>query len=131
MTLKQLVFAGLIALLPAAQARTVGIFSGAGTCDGCAATVGQFFLQRHDEVIYLNERTLNARTLAHIQVYVQPGGSDDIDETLDALSPSQIKALREFVHDGGSYFGDMRWCLFGWALQRQTSQKISFFIDWH
>lgn len=94
-----------LALLPSAHARTVGIFTGAGTCNGCGETVAEFFQRRHEKVIYLTEKTLNAATLAQIQVYVQPGGSDDIDETLNALSTSQIKALQQFVRQGGSYLG--------------------------
>ncbi|GAB3255402.1 BPL-N domain-containing protein [Chitinimonas naiadis] len=88
-----------------AHARTVGIFNGAGTCDGCAETVATFFSAQGDKVVYLNEHTLSAAKLAHMEVYVQPGGSDDIDETLDALSTDQVQAIREFVHDGGSYLG--------------------------
>lgn len=88
-----------------AQARTVGIFNGAGTCDGCAETVATFFSAQGDKVVYLNEHTLSANKLAHMEVYVQPGGSDDIDETLDALSSEQVKAIREFVEEGGSYLG--------------------------
>lgn len=95
----------LLCLALSAQARTVGIFNGAGTCPGCGETVAGFFLQRQDKVVYLNEKTLNAAALAGIQVYVQPGGSDDIDETLNALSRAQVEALRRFVADGGSYLG--------------------------
>jgi len=88
-----------------AHARTVGIFNGAGTCDGCAETVATFFSAQGDKVVYLNEHTLTANKLACMEVYVQPGGSDDIDETLDALSTEQVKAIREFVQEGGSYLG--------------------------
>ena len=95
----------LLAFFPVTHARTIGIFNGAGTCEGCGETVGAFFEARHDKVIYLNEKTLNAATLSKIEVYVQPGGSDDIDETLNALVPAQIRALRQFVNRGGSYLG--------------------------
>ena len=95
----------LLAFIPLTNARTIGIFNGAGTCEGCGETVGAFFEARNDKVIYLNEKTLNAATLSKIEVYVQPGGSDDIDETLNALVPAQIKALRQFVNRGGSYLG--------------------------
>ncbi|WP_028452908.1 BPL-N domain-containing protein [Chitinilyticum aquatile] len=103
--MRSFLLAILLTLSGAVHARTVGIFTGAGTCNGCGETVGAFFTARHDRVIYLNEKTLNAATLAQLQVYVQPGGSDDIDETLDALRPEQIKALRQFVKRGGSYLG--------------------------
>ncbi|WP_052190974.1 BPL-N domain-containing protein [Chitinibacter sp. ZOR0017] len=103
--MRHLLLLALLALTPFAQARTIGIFNGAGTCEGCGETVGAFFQARQDKVIYLNEKTLSAATLAKIQVYVQPGGSDDIDETLNALRPAQIRALRQFVQQGGSYLG--------------------------
>jgi len=99
-------FCFLLALLtPLVQAKAVGIFNGSGTCKGCAETVGRFFTQRGDHVVYLNEKTLSVASLRRLQVYVQPGGSDDIDDTLNTQLPTQIKAIRAFVADGGSYLG--------------------------
>lgn len=118
--MKKLFLLSCLALLPSAHARTVGIFTGAGTCSGCGETVGAFFQQRHDKVIYLTEKTLSPTTLAQIQIYVQPGGSDDIDETLDALSSSQIKALQQFVRQGGSYLGI---CAGGYLAGRYSDQQ--------
>jgi glutamine amidotransferase-like uncharacterized protein len=95
-----------LVLLPAlAHSRTIGIFNGAGTCPGCPETVAELFVGRGDRVIYLDQHSLNAASLARLDVYVQPGGSDDLGETLDALSSGQIDALRRFVSRGGRYLG--------------------------
>ncbi|WP_215779991.1 BPL-N domain-containing protein [Paludibacterium sp. B53371] len=103
--MKKWLVSGLWCLSAAVSAQTVGIFNGPGTCDGCAETIGALFTQRGDKVVYLDQRTLSAATLANLQVYVQPGGSDDIDETLDVLSPRQVAALRDFVRGGKRYLG--------------------------
>lgn len=110
----------LLALASLAQARNVGIFDGAGTCDGCARTIGALFKAMGDRVVYLDEHTLDAARLATLQVYVQPGGSDDIDETLDALSPAQVQAIRRFVQHGGSYLGV---CAGAYLAARFSSEK--------
>lgn len=96
----------LLLLLPGlAQARTVAIFNGSGTCQGCPQTVAALFRAAGDRVVYVDQHTLGAKTLGKVQVYVQPGGSDDIDETLDVLRPAQVAALRRFVAQGGHYLG--------------------------
>ncbi|NLR74561.1 BPL-N domain-containing protein [Leeia aquatica] len=94
----------LLATTPV-MSQTIAIFNGAGTCDGCAEAVGERYLDRNDKVIYVNERTLGPDVLGLADVYVQPGGSDDIDETLRALKPEQVQAIRDFVKNGGHYLG--------------------------
>jgi glutamine amidotransferase-like uncharacterized protein len=126
MTIKTMLLTMLLMLCGSAVARTVSIFNGAGTCAGCGETVGAFFQQRGDQVIYLNQRTLSAATLAQIQVYVQPGGSDDIDETLDALSNKQIKALQQFIRQGGSYLGICAGAYLAGRYSDQNSKKPAF-----
>lgn len=95
----------LLALPGPAAAVVVAVFNGAGTCRGCGETVGALFAARGDRVVYLDQHTLSARALARVRIYVQPGGSDDIDDTLDALSARQVRAIRDFVRGGGSYLG--------------------------
>jgi glutamine amidotransferase-like uncharacterized protein len=103
--MRELLLIGLLFLSPLADARSIGIFNGAGICPGCAETVAALFVERGHRVIYLDQRSLSAASLGGLDVYVQPGGSDDIGETLDALTPRQIDALRRFVSRGGRYLG--------------------------
>ncbi|WP_168191899.1 BPL-N domain-containing protein [Chromobacterium phragmitis] len=103
--MKTLLALALLLFTCSAPARDVGIFNGAGVCPGCAEAVAAFFDPQRDTVQYLNESNLDSARLKRISLYVQPGGSDDIDETLDALRPAQVQALRRFVADGGGYLG--------------------------
>ncbi|MEC5207644.1 glutamine amidotransferase-like uncharacterized protein [Vogesella perlucida] len=103
MTRYLILLTGLLAL-PALAANVV-IFRGAGTCDGCPEAVGKLLQHQHHRVSYVDEHTLSAQRLRGATLYVQPGGSDDIDETLQALQPAQVQALRRFVANGGHYLG--------------------------
>lgn len=87
------------------SAETAVIFAGAGTCEGCASTVAAMLQQRNYQVHLVNEHQLNAEVLHQADLYVQPGGSDDIMDTLSVLSAYQIQAIRDFVAQGGSYLG--------------------------
>jgi glutamine amidotransferase-like uncharacterized protein len=103
--LQKLVLATALLSSAHVMSQTIAIFNGAGTCEGCGESVGKLFQQQHHQVIYLNENTLNSKVLKAVDVYVQPGGSDDIDETLNALKPEQVDAIRDFVKSGGHYLG--------------------------
>ncbi len=87
------------------NAETAVIFAGAGTCEGCASTVATLLQQRNYQVRLVNEHQLDAEVLRQADLYVQPGGSDDIMDTLSVLSAPQIQAIRDFVAQGGSYLG--------------------------
>ena len=117
--MRQLLIIALIVLPGLAHARSIGVFNGAGTCPGCAETVAVLFVGRGDSVIYLDQHSLTAASLGRLDVYVQPGGSDDVAETLDALSSAQIDALRRFVSRGGRYLGI---CAGAYLAARYTSK---------
>jgi glutamine amidotransferase-like uncharacterized protein len=87
------------------NAETAVIFAGAGTCEGCASTVAALLQQRNYQVHLVDEHQLGAEVLRQADLYVQPGGSDDIMDTLSVLSARQIQAIRDFVAQGGSYLG--------------------------
>ncbi len=87
------------------KAEIAVIFAGAGTCEGCAATVAALLQQQHYQVRLVDEHQLNAQVLQQADLYVQPGGSDDIMDTLSVLSNRQLQEIRDFVAQGGSYLG--------------------------
>ncbi len=87
------------------QAQVAVVFAGAGTCDGCAAAVAQLLRQQQYQVRLVDEHQLDAAVLKDAELYVQPGGSDDIMDTLNVLSASQIQRIRDFVKRGGNYLG--------------------------
>lgn len=88
-----------------AQAALAVVFNGAGTCDGCAEAVAQVLRAQHYQVQLVDEHTLSAASLQAAQLYVQPGGSDDIMDTLSVLSVQQIQSIQQFVAQGGAYLG--------------------------
>lgn len=81
------------------------VFAGAGTCDGCADTVAKLLTAQHYQVRLVDEHQLNDVVLQGASLYVQPGGSDDIMDTLSVLTPHQINSIRQFVAGGGAYLG--------------------------
>lgn len=87
------------------HASSVVIFNGAGTCDGCAESVATVLRRQYDQIQLVDETTLSHNTLAGATIYVQPGGSDDITETLHALTGRQIQQIQQFVAAGGTYVG--------------------------
>lgn len=87
------------------KAQVAVVFAGAGTCEGCAAAVAQLLQQQHYQVRLVDEHQLNDAALQGVSLYVQPGGSDDIMDTLNVLSESQIQRIRDFVQQGGNYLG--------------------------
>lgn len=92
-------------VITSVQAKTALIFNGAGVCDGCAESVAKLLSEKKFEINYVNEKTLDANQFTNIDIYVQPGGSDDITETTRALTPQQIKLIQNYVQNGGLYLG--------------------------
>jgi glutamine amidotransferase-like uncharacterized protein len=87
------------------KAQVAVVFAGAGTCDGCAAAVAKLLRQQQYQVRLVDEHQLDAAALRSAELYVQPGGSDDIMDTLNVLSDSQMQWIRDFVQQGGQYLG--------------------------
>lgn len=89
------------------------VYRGPAACDGCAeAAANLLSRQRQDFVIrYIGPRErvqFSAETLARAQLYVQPGGNDDLDQAWRQLlkEPGFAPGLiPDFVRDGGRYLG--------------------------
>lgn len=104
--MKKTVLAALALVFPLlAKAELAVIFDGAGTCDGCAKTVAELLQKARYDVRLVDEDQLGAEVLEDADLYVQPGGSDDIMDTLSELSAGQVQDIRDFVAQGGQYLG--------------------------
>lgn len=101
------------------KAQVAVVFAGAGTCDGCAEAVALLLQQQQYQVRLVDEHQLQTATLQGASLYVQPGGSDDIMDTLTVLSASQIQSIRDFVKQGGNYLGI---CAGGYLAGQYTDQ---------
>ncbi|MDT8912442.1 BPL-N domain-containing protein [Amycolatopsis sp. PS_44_ISF1] len=95
---------------PAGEPKIVAlVYNGPQGCDDCAPAVARALrsLPRPVEVEYVGPgtgRPLTAATLAGAQLYVQPGGGDDLAGTWRDLAGS-ADAVRNWVRAGGSYLG--------------------------
>jgi glutamine amidotransferase-like uncharacterized protein len=89
------------------------VYRGPAACDGCAEAAANLLgRQRQDFVIrYIGRRErvqFSAEPLARAQLYVQPGGNDDLDQAWRQLleEPGFTPGLiPDFVRGGGRYLG--------------------------
>ncbi|MEV6174929.1 BPL-N domain-containing protein [Streptomyces sp. NPDC051954] len=95
------------------------VYRGPEACDGCAET-GAALLRRAPRrftVRYVGpseDVPLTADALADADVYVQPGGNDDLDEAWAGLKGA-AGAIRDWTRDGGRYLG---FCMGGYLAGR-------------
>jgi glutamine amidotransferase-like uncharacterized protein len=85
--------------------RLVLIYNGPGACDDCADSLVQIIKNKGFQVKIVKPGELTQENFSKAMLYIQPGGSDRILDTIDALSSSEIQNLRNFVSHGGSYLG--------------------------
>ena len=82
------------------------IYKGPGACKGCPETIGWLLQEMGMTVKYLGPKELTKNNLQLASLYVQPGGTGDTAvDTLKALAPAQIQALKTYVSEGGRYLG--------------------------
>jgi glutamine amidotransferase-like uncharacterized protein len=98
-----LVSAGAMAQSP--QAKKILIYNGQGTCQGCPEAIAQLLKQAGFNTQYIKPGQLTKNNFEKTLMYVQPGGSDDASEVINALSKNEIKNLKSFVFNGGKYLG--------------------------
>ena len=107
------------------------VYRGPAACDGCAETAANLLgRQRQDFVIrYIGSRErvrFSAGTLARAQLYVQPGGHDDLDQAWRQLlaEPGFTPGLiPDFVRGGGRYLG---FCMGGYLAGRTDDGNGGF-----
>lgn len=56
-------------------------------------------------ITYVYPGQLNQNYLSRFSLYVQPGGSDNIEDTLRVISQSEIHNLKDYIKNGGNYLG--------------------------
>lgn len=85
--------------------KNILIYRGAGTCEGCPEAIGAVVSKLGYKIHYIKSGELTAKNFQNAIMYVQPGGSDRVLDTLEALSNEEIKNLQTFIHNGGKYLG--------------------------
>ncbi|WP_152349051.1 BPL-N domain-containing protein [Brevibacterium sp. CFH 10365] len=88
----------------------VAVYLGEAACDGCPETIAQRLRASFAdaEVVFIGrgERLpLRADSLADVDLYVQPGGGDDIDAAAEAPPARFAVGLEQYVTRGGRYLG--------------------------
>ncbi|MCP9946622.1 BPL-N domain-containing protein [Streptomyces somaliensis] len=94
---------------PVARPLTALVYRGPAACDGCAEAAAALLktARRPYTVKYAGpgeEVPLTAAGLADADLYVQPGGNDDLDGTWERLRGA-AGAIRDWTRDGGRYLG--------------------------
>jgi glutamine amidotransferase-like uncharacterized protein len=85
--------------------KEVLVFRGSGVCDTCPDAIGDVLRSMGYKVKYIRQGELTKKNFSNAVLYVQPGGSDRILDTIDSLSIVEIKNLKNFVNNGGKYLG--------------------------
>jgi glutamine amidotransferase-like uncharacterized protein len=109
--------------LPISIQKIALIYNGPGACKGCPEAVASVLEEMDLEYEYIKPGELNAQNFRRAWLYVQPGGSDDVNETLEALTRNEIKSIRKFVLSGGSYLGI---CAGGYLAGRRVDHVAAF-----
>lgn len=112
MKLATLLAAGMMLGAMPAHAKTVhvAVYRGPAACDGCSETA-KASIEKLDpayrvEFIGKGEKTdISPETLSRFDIYVQPGGGQDIPAALHSLGKARVNAIRGFVAQGGGYLG--------------------------
>lgn len=88
----------------------VAVYRGPASCDHCA-TAARRAIEKTDaryQVDFVGPDEpidISDASLARYDVYVQPGGGQDIPGALDSLGQARVDAIRRFVARGGRYLG--------------------------
>lgn len=88
----------------------VAIYRGPASCDDCSEAIARAIAKsdRRYRVAFVGpgERAdVTPANLRRFQVYVQPGGGQDVDGALASLGRSRVATIRDFVAQGGGYLG--------------------------
>ena len=88
----------------------VALYRGPAGCDDCSENVKNALLRLSpnyqidfvgaDEAI-----DITPQNLARYDLYIQPGGGQDIPAALDSFGDARVDAIREYVAKGGRYLG--------------------------
>jgi glutamine amidotransferase-like uncharacterized protein len=88
-----------------AAKRLALVYRGPGTCEDCAEPAALALLASGWTVEYVQPNGLTPENLARADLYLQPGGDDNTEVTVQAMTPAQLESLRAYVSGGGRYLG--------------------------
>jgi glutamine amidotransferase-like uncharacterized protein len=92
--------------VPARAAKRLAlIYKGPGTCEDCAEPPALALLDAGWTVEFVSPKDLTPENLSRAALYVQPGGEDNTESTVQAMTPAQLESLRAYVRGGGRYLG--------------------------
>ena len=88
----------------------VAVYRGPASCEDCSETMRKSIMALGPEyrVDYVGaEEKIDIRdeTLSKFDIYVQPGGGQDIPAAFESLGEQRVEAIRRFVEAGGGFFG--------------------------
>ncbi|MHA4979845.1 BPL-N domain-containing protein [Pseudomonas extremorientalis] len=88
----------------------VAIYRGPAGCDDCSENVAKALQRinpnyRIDFVGADEPIDITPQTLARYDLYVQPGGGQDIPGALRSIGDARSEAIRDYVANGGRYLG--------------------------
>ncbi len=88
----------------------IAIYRGAAGCEGCSEMVAKSLQNsgKNIAISYIGENEklkLTGKNLSQFDLYVQPGGGQDIPVAYDAIGDDGARAIREFVRRGKGYLG--------------------------
>nr|WP_295899910.1 BPL-N domain-containing protein [uncultured Bdellovibrio sp.] len=81
------------------------MYNGPGVCDGCAESLAVLVSKAGYDVRYVRPEDLTEENFNQAALFVHPGGSDRMEDTLEEMSPKSIQRIRKFVFNGGRYLG--------------------------
>lgn len=88
----------------------VAVYRGPAACEGCSETaktsIEKLGTAYRVEFVGKGEKTdISPETLSRFDIYVQPGGGQDIPAALRSFGKSRVSAIRDFVAQGGGFLG--------------------------
>lgn len=100
----------------------IAVYRGEAGCEGCSEMVVKSLIKTglNLSVSYIGENEklkLNSSNLNKFDLYIQPGGGQDIPAAYDAIGDEGAEAIRNFVRSGkgflglcmGAYLADKDW----------------------
>lgn len=88
----------------------IALYRGQAGCSGCSEMVYKSLMKTGLplDITYVGEAEklkVNEQTLRRFDIYVQPGGGQDIPASYEALSDEGAEAVRNFVKSGKGFIG--------------------------
>ncbi len=88
----------------------IALYRGQAGCSGCSEMVYKSLMKTGLplDITYVGEAEklkVNEQTLRSFDIYVQPGGGQDIPASYEALSDEGAEAVRNFVKSGKGFIG--------------------------